>query len=109
MRVTTRPVTVAGADLPAGTPLLLMFASANRDEHVFPEPDTCVLARPNARRHLAFGAGDHRCVGATMARYEMRIAARVAAGRLPGAQLDGTPQWRADYYFRGLRELNVTW
>ncbi|ADB31037.1 cytochrome P450 [Kribbella flavida DSM 17836] len=109
LRVTTRDVTVGGVDLPAGTPLLLMFGSANRDERFFPDPDICVLDRPNARQHLSFGAGDHRCPGATMARYELRTAARVAATRLPTARLDGEPRWRADYFFRGLELLNVTW
>jgi cytochrome P450 len=109
MRVTTKPITIQGVDLPAGTPLLLMFGSANRDERTFPEPDACAFDRPNAKHHLTFGAGEHRCPGATMARYEIRTAARVAATRLPGAQLDGTPQWRADYFFRGLEELRITW
>lgn len=109
MRVTTKPVTISGVDLPAGAPLLLMFSSANRDEHAFPDPDVFALDRPNAKQHLTFGSGAHRCPGATMARYEIRTAARVAATRLPGAQLDGQPEWRPDYFFRGLSELRVTW
>jgi cytochrome P450 len=44
-----------------------------------------------------------------MARYEIRTAARVAATRLPGAQLDREPEWRPDYFFRGLSQLHVTW
>ncbi len=109
MRVTTKPVTIAGVDLPPGTPLLLMFSSANRDGEAFAEPDTFVIGRPNAKQHLAFGTGAHRCPGATMARYEIRTAARVAATRLPGAQLDSEPEWRPDYFFRGLSQLHVTW
>ncbi|TCC33885.1 cytochrome P450 [Kribbella capetownensis] len=109
MRVTTKPVTISGTDLPAGTPLLLMFASANRDEHVFPNADQFVVDRPNAKQHVAFGKGPHLCPGATMARYEIRTAARVAATRLPKATLVGDPEWRPDYFFRGLTELRVTW
>ena len=109
MRVTTKPVTISGVDLPAGTPLLLMFSSANRDEHAFAGADRFLLDRPNAKQHVSFGTGPHRCPGATMARYEIRTAARVAATRLPGARLDGAPEWRPDYFFRGLSELRVTW
>ncbi|MEV0800777.1 cytochrome P450 [Kribbella sp. NPDC050281] len=108
MRVTTKPVSISGTDLPAGTPLLLMFASANRDATAFADPDQFVVDRPNAKQHLAFGKGPHVCPGATMARYEIRTAARVAAIRLPGAELASEPEWRADYFFRGLTELHVT-
>jgi cytochrome P450 len=109
MRVTTKPVTISGTDLPAGTPLLLMFASANHDEHVFPAPDEFDADRPNTKQHLSFGKGPHVCPGATMARYELRTAARVAATRLPKAKLTTEPEWRPDYFFRGLLALQVAW
>jgi cytochrome P450 len=109
MRVTTQPVTISGTDLPAGTPLLLMFASANHDAHVFPAPDEFDADRPNTKQHLSFGKGPHVCPGATMARYEIRTAARVAAIRLPNAELTAEPEWRPDYFFRGLLDLRVTW
>lgn len=56
-----------------GTQLWVSLASANRDPGEFIEPDVLDLARPDARRHLAFGAGVHRCVGAPLARLELTI------------------------------------
>ena len=44
----------------------MVYASANRDEDVFPEPDRFVLDRPNIGQHVAFGVGPHRCAGAPL-------------------------------------------
>ena len=62
-----------GQQIKAGDKLALWYISANRDESVFgDDADSIVVDRPNARRHLAFGHGIHRCVGARLA--EMQIA-----------------------------------
>ena len=58
-----------------------MYASANRDEVVFSDPDTFVLSRPNIGRHLAFGAGPHRCLGMSLARLSLRIAVEELVAR----------------------------
>jgi cytochrome P450 len=61
---------------------MILWASANRDESVFPEAERVVLDRsPNG--HLAFGAGVHRCVGATLARTELRIVLEEFLKRVP--------------------------
>ena len=57
-----------------GDKLVIFYASANRDETVFPEPDEFRLRRPNIRQHLAFGRGPHMCAGIALARQELRIA-----------------------------------
>ena len=62
-RLTTRPATLAGIDLPAGARVAAVIASANRDEHHWADLDRFDLAR-TALGHFAFGAGDHFCVGA---------------------------------------------
>jgi cytochrome P450 len=110
-RVTTRDTTLGGTDLPAGSPLLLLFGSGNRDESVFPHPDDVELDRPNVRDHLAFGRGLHVCPGAPMARAEIRVALETLIHRLPGLRLaDGyEPTYIASYFFRGLESLDVTW
>lgn len=110
-RVTTRDTTLGGTDLPAGTPLLLLFGSGNRDETRFPEPDAVDLDRPNVREHLAFGRGLHVCPGAPMARAEIRVALETLVHRLPGMRLsDGfEPTYIASYFFRGLESLHVAW
>ncbi|HJY73363.1 MAG TPA: cytochrome P450, partial [Streptosporangiaceae bacterium] len=69
-RVTTRPVTLSGVDLPRGAPLYLWLASAGRDKAAFAEPDRFDLHRLDAERHLAFGKGVHFCLGANFGRLE---------------------------------------
>ncbi len=72
-RFTTEPVTLGGADLPAGAPVLIALGAANRDPARFPAPDRLDLDR-TATAHLAFGHGIHRCVGAPLAKAELEIA-----------------------------------
>lgn len=111
MRVTTREARLGGVDLPAGTALLLLFGSGNRDERVFPEPDALEPERANVRDHLAFGHGIHQCPGATLARTEVRIAIETLTKRLPELTLEPgwEPTYIASYFFRGLEELRATW
>jgi len=71
-RVTTRPVEVSGQHLPAGARITLMWASANRDEAVFGDPDEFRLDREPAD-NLLYGAGIHVCPGAPLARLELRL------------------------------------
>jgi cytochrome P450 len=54
--------------------VLLALASANRDEVHFPHPDVFDMQRPNIREHVAFGGGPHVCIGAALARQELRVA-----------------------------------
>jgi cytochrome P450 len=76
----------AGADMAAGDKLLLMWGAANRDPEEFPDPDTLALDRtPN--RHIAFGIGVHRCLGAHLARLELRILLEDMLDRLPPFRL----------------------
>ncbi|MFM9372951.1 cytochrome P450 [Streptomyces sp. Da 82-17] len=82
-RVTAQPVDVGGVRLPAGAQLLLMLMGTGSDPEVFDEPDQMCPHRPNARRHLAFGIGNHLCPGASLARAEAAVALRTAARVLP--------------------------
>ena len=110
-RITTREAELGGTQLPAGSLLLLLFGSGNRDETVFADPDQPDLDRPNVRDHLAFGRGLHSCPGAPMARAEIRVALETLLRRLPGLRLaDGyQPVYIASYFFRGLESLEVAW
>ncbi|MGH3168782.1 MAG: cytochrome P450, partial [Trebonia sp.] len=66
-RVATADLHLNGAVIPAGAPMMVWLAAANRDDDVFPEPDRFDIARPG-ERHLAFGAGIHACLGTPLAR-----------------------------------------
>lgn len=110
-RITTRETELGGALVPKGAVLLLLFGSGNRDETMFPDPDTVDLNRPNVRGHLAFGRGPHVCPGAPLARIEIRVALETLIQRLPGLRLanDYEPTYIASYFFRGLESLRVVW
>lgn len=71
-RVTTRPVTIGARELPAGERISLIWASANRDEEVFGDPDDFQPQR-NRDKNLLYGAGLHVCPGAPLARLELRL------------------------------------
>jgi cytochrome P450 len=111
LRTATRDVELGGTLIPRGARLFLMFGSANRDETVFPDPDSVVLDRPNTHEHVAFGKGLHVCAGAPLARAETRIALQTLFTRLPGLTLaeDYQPDYTADFYFRSLASLHVRW
>ena len=73
--------------IPAGTPLFLSAAAANRDPAVFDEPDRFDPDRPNAAKQLGFGAGPHYCLGANLARAEMAEALPILARAMPDLRL----------------------
>ncbi|WP_261992452.1 cytochrome P450, partial [Streptomyces sp. MS191] len=91
-RVTAHPVELGGVRLPAGAHLLLMLMGTGSDPEVFGDPELMCPHRPNARHHLAFGVGRHRCPGASLARTEAAVALRAAARRLPDVRLAGAPE-----------------
>jgi cytochrome P450 len=109
-RVTTRPVTIAGTDLPAGAVVFVAFGSANRDETVYERPDVFDITRARAR-HLAFGHGVHGCPGAQLARDQVRITLEALTGRLPGLRLapDRDVTMLPTMIHRSPEALFVTW
>ncbi len=80
-RVVRRDTEVAGAPLAEGTRLMLLWASANRDENEFERPEEIDLNRRNLRGHLSFGIGVHYCIGAALARLETRVALETLLAR----------------------------
>ena len=66
----------------AGNRVLMNFPGANRDPEVFPDPDTVILDRAE-NRHVAFGAGIHRCASSNLARMELRVAIETFLSRIP--------------------------
>lgn len=75
-----------GCPMKAGDRVLMSFPSANRDPRMFEDPDTVKLDREHDR-HVAFGAGIHRCAGSNLARLEVRVAAQVWLERIPEFEL----------------------
>jgi cytochrome P450 len=86
-KMTTREVRLGGADLPSHAHLLVLYASGNDDETVFERPREFDLNRGNLGKHVAFGQGVHRCIGAALARVEIKLAAREVVKRLDNIRL----------------------
>ncbi len=106
-RTVTRDVEFAGRPLRAGDKLVLSFVSANRDEAVFEGPDQLVLdRRPNP--HVTFGrGGPHFCLGAHLARSEVRIVFRELFDRVSDLRMAGAPRRLRSDHFNGLISLPV--
>jgi cytochrome P450 len=111
-RSSTRPVEISGVEVPEGARLMLLLASANRDEGVFEDPDAFDICRKNANKHIAFSHGIHFCLGAPLARLEARIAFELLTQRLPDLRLS-PPDQRFEFdpnmSFRGPKKLWAEW
>jgi cytochrome P450 len=107
-RISTRDTEIAGCPVPAGSPLNVLTGSANRDEARWPDADEWELGRPQAH-HLAFGTGQHQCLGMHLARLELRVGLATILDRLPNLRLDpeGEGAIIEGYAFRGPRALPV--
>lgn len=86
-RHTTADATLAGVHVPAGSAVFTFFGAANYDARVFPDPLRFDLARPNGARHLGFGFGVHACLGASLARLELRVAFQTLRAAFPRLRL----------------------
>jgi cytochrome P450 len=86
-RVVTRDTELAGVPIPAGSSVMPMLGSANRDEERWADPDRFDIFRP-AKPHIGFGYGVHVCLGMHLARLEMRVALNLLLDRLPNLRLD---------------------
>jgi cytochrome P450 len=107
-RKATRDTEVAGCPVEAGQMVFLPLASANRDEAEFPEPDQVKIDREN-NRHLAFGAGPHRCLGSHLARRELMIGLTAWHQRIPDYQIDPAVAITEHGRQVGLNNLPLTW
>jgi cytochrome P450 len=86
-KMTTREVELGGRLLPNRAHLLVLYASGNDDETVFDCPRRFDLSRSNLGKHVAFGVGVHRCIGASLARMEIKVAARELTRRIADIKL----------------------
>lgn len=108
-RTLSRDVTLHGTTMAAGDTVLVLFGSANRDEHAFPRADVFDLDR-RPERHLAFGRGIHFCLGAALARVEARVALQVLLQRCPDWTVDlARAQRLRSGPVRGYAALPMNW
>ena len=115
-RLARRSTNIAGVEVAAGTPVMLLNGAANRDPRRFDCPQEFHVDRPNAMDHIAFGRGAHACPGGPLARAEARVSLERILDRMRGirlsAQHHGPPNARRFKYeptwvLRGLSELHL--
>jgi cytochrome P450 len=107
-RTATADVTIAGTAVAAGDYLCMLYASANRDERIFGATASVFdVQRPVNPVHLAFGFGEHVCLGASLARLEARIFVEELLARFAGYAVTGTPERVPSSTVAGVRSLPV--
>jgi cytochrome P450 len=99
-RTTAEPVNVDGVQIPGEQLVALNFASANRDPREFEDPEACRVDR-HRNRHLTFGAGVHKCLGAPLARLELRVFLEELLARTSQVALAGPPSRVPGFPFEG--------
>jgi cytochrome P450 len=104
IRTPNEDVVFHGVEVPKDRMVMLSLAAAGRDPRMFPDPDRFDVTRTNARRHLTFGAGIHRCIGAPLAQLEIPIALGALFERLEVIEPAGEPKLALSL-LRGLSEL----
>lgn len=103
------PFAIRDVKFNPGDVVLLSFASANRDEEVFKDPFRLDVRRENASRHLAFGFGQHFCLGAHLARMEVRAIFRELLGRLDSIELADEPTFVQSRLVSGPKTLPISY
>jgi cytochrome P450 len=110
-RYATETTTLGGVEVPEGSILWLSYGSANRDETQFQAGDEITLGRSDPQPHLAFGRGEHFCLGAGLARLEARVGVETLLSRLDDIRLDGADEdiaYLPNFMLRGIRRLPLT-
>ena len=106
-RTCTEDTEVFGQKISKGDKVVLWYLSANRDEQVFENPDQLDIERENARRHIAFGYGIHRCVGARLAELQLKILLEEMHRRRMRVEVVGAVERVRANFVHGFRKLEV--
>lgn len=106
-RTCTEDTEVFGQTIKKGDKVVLWYISANRDEEVFENPDKLDITRENARRHLAFGYGIHRCVGARLAELQLRVLLEEMHKRRMRVHVAGDVERVRANFVHGFRKMEV--
>src|SRR5215207_10077369 len=109
VRIPIQPVRYGDLEVAPGTTVMTVLGAANHDPAMFDDPEVLRLDRPNAGRHVAFAAGIHYCIGASLAKLEATVAISSVIRRFPDLQLAGEPHWRDRLTIRGVDHLPLAW
>ena len=117
-RLAVEPTEVGGVAIPAGGIVTINVGGANRDPRHFPDPDRFDLDRPGMRDHISFSRGSHACIGAPLARMEVRVALEQFLARTSDIRISEAHhgpkgarryEWEPTYLLSGLKALHVEW
>ncbi|GAB1817990.1 cytochrome P450 [Herbidospora sp. RD11066] len=108
LKVATADTEIAGVKIAKGDPVVVSLPAANRDPALTKDPDVFDITRPDSP-HVAFGYGAHHCIGAPLARMEMRIAFPALFDRFPDLREAGEPEFRSFNVVYGLTKFPVAW
>ena len=106
-RTATEDTELRGKQIKEGDKVVMWYISGNRDSDIFEQPDEFIIDRVNARQHIAFGHGIHRCMGSRLAEMQLRILWQEILPRFDQIEIVGTPRRTRSNFIRGYTELPV--
>ena len=111
VRTTTKEVEWYGQKIPEGEQIMMMYPAATRDPRQFDDPDVFDIRKPPPKSNIAFGHGRHLCLGANLARMELKLYFDELLRRIPNMELDpeNVPRRTRSSFLRGLVSLPVVW
>jgi cytochrome P450 len=109
-RTATQDTQIRGVDIKEGEKVVMWYCSGDRDEEVFENPAKFDILRPNAKHHLAFGAGGiHFCIGAALGRLMLQAGLREIYTRIPDVALTAEPEIQINHFMHGVHAMPVRW
>jgi len=106
-RTATRDFELGGKNIREGEKVVMWYLSGNRDEDVYPDADRLIIDRPNARSHVSFGFGIHRCMGNRLAEMQLRVLWEEIMQRFHTIELVGDVVRLPNNFIRGIAEVPV--
>jgi len=107
-RTAMKDTSIRGQDIKAGDKVVMWYGSANRDEDIFPDGHLFRVERENAKKHLAFGAGEHLCLGNRLGHMQIRILFEELLARFPNIHSTSNPVRIPSNFLAGISELKVS-
>ena len=106
-RTATRDTELGGKKIKKGDKVVMWYLSGNRDEEIFENPDKLIIDRHNARAHVAFGYGIHRCMGNRLAEMQLRVLWEEITKRYRWIEMVGSPTRLPNNFIRGIADVPV--
>jgi cytochrome P450 len=106
-RTATQDTELRGKQIRKGDKVAMWYVSGNRDEEVIDRPDDFIIERPNARHHVSFGFGIHRCMGNRLAEMQLRLVWEEIVKRFERVEVVGEPVRVQSSFVKGYAELPV--